>query len=93
MYEIDENEDSFAVFEKLEIPVYFGKRRYIEYSEQEDIYEEEEGKVLLNQYVENLMKELSEKGVQIIQKNVKIDVGNQKISLIGEFLIDISREY
>ena len=73
--------------------MYFGKRRYIEYFEQEDIYEEEEGKVLLNQYVENLMKELSEKGVQIIQKNVKIDVGNQKISLTGEFLIDISREY
>lgn len=93
MYEIDESEDTFTLFEKLEIPVYFGKRRYIEYFEQEDIYEEEEGKVLLNQYVENLMKELSEKGVQIIQKNVKIDVGNQKISLMGEFLIDISREY
>lgn len=93
LYEIDETERTFDLFKKLGIPVFWGKRRYIEYVEQEDIYEEEEGKVLLNQYAENLMKELSEKGVQIIQKNVKIDVGNQELTLTCDFLIDISREY
>ena len=91
-YEIQETESCPAVCRKLDIPIFFGKRRYLEYTLKEDLYDESEARVMLNQYIENLIKELNEKGVQIVKKNVKIDVDNEKISLTGEFIIDVTRE-
>lgn len=93
LYEIKEKESQPTIFKKLNIPIYFGKRRYIEYTVREDLYEEDEAKILLNRSIEMLVKDLNEKGVQIIQKNVKIDVGDKQISLVGEFVIDVTREY
>ena len=63
-----------------------------EYVEIEDLYNDEEGIVLLKQFLEETIKELNEKGVQIIENNVKIETDSQELKLTGSLLIDVMQK-
>lgn len=76
-----------TVFEKLEIPVYLGKYNYREYMNVEYEYSLSEATDILNKKLNTFITTLNEKGVQIIEKNVKIDTSGGFWILEGDFLV------
>jgi len=92
LYDVIVNEKSNSIFKEFSIPVYWGNRRYCEYVEIEDLYGDEEGIILLKKFLDQTIKELSEKGVQIIENNVKIETDSQYLKLTGYLLIDILQQ-
>lgn len=75
------------LFEKLSIPLYWGTVTHREYQNVEYVYTQEEVKVLLNQKLMVFLTSLEEKGVQIIEKNVKIENDGSSWVLRGDFLV------
>lgn len=61
------------IFQTLSIPCYAGSLQYREYYYLEQKYSKEEAEVLLFEELEQFINSLEEKGVQIIQKDVKIN--------------------
>lgn len=92
LYDVVMQEHTHPVLEEFSIPVFWGVRRYCEYVEIEDLYGDEEGVILLKKFLEQTMKELDEKGVQIIENNVKIETDSQYLKLTGYLLIDIEQK-
>ena len=92
LYDVIVKEQTNEVLSEFSIPIYWGSRRYCEYMEIEDLYGEEEGSILLKQFLEQTMKELNEKGVQIIENNVKIESDSQYLKLTGYLVIDIMQK-
>lgn len=91
LYDVVMQEKTNTVFKEFSIPFFWGVRRYCEYVEIEDLYGDEEGTIILKKFLDETMKELSEKGVQIIENNVKIETGSQCLKLTGYLLIDIKQ--
>ena len=91
LYDVIVKENTHPVLEEFSIPVFWGIRRYCEYVEIEDLYGDEEGIIILKKFLEETMKELNEKGVQIIENNVKIETESQQLKLTGYLLIDIEQ--
>ncbi len=89
LYDVMVKENTNEVLEEFSIPIFWGTRRYCEYVEIEDLYGDEESVVLLKKFLEQTMKELEEKGVQIIENNVKIETNSQYLKLTGVLVIDI----
>ena len=75
------------LFEKLSIPVYLGSITYREYQNVEYKYTRQEAKDILNEKIILFLTGLEEKGVQIIEKNVKIDIDSGGWIVNGEFLV------
>ena len=75
------------MLEKLSVPVFWGTVTYREYQNMEYKYTEEEARAHLNQKLMDFLAELEEKGVQIIEKNVRIEKGSEAWALTGEFLV------
>ena len=92
LYDVIVKENTNEIFSEFSVPIFWGTRRYCEYVEIEDLYGEEEGVVLLKKFLEQTVKELSEKGVQIIENNVKIEADSQYLKLTGFLLVDILQE-
>ncbi|MCM1568908.1 MAG: sporulation protein YqfD [Roseburia sp.] len=75
------------LLEKLSIPVYGVVCTHREYQNVEYEYTLEEAKELLSKKLSAFLATLEEKGVQIIEKNVKIDTENNMWVICGEFLV------
>jgi len=80
-------ESRSLLFQKLSIPFYTGSYTHREYQNVEYEYTLEEAKVLLNQKISEYIESLEEKGVQIIEKDVKIDTNGDSWVVNGEFLV------
>lgn len=91
LYDVVMEDHTNPIFAEFSIPVFWGVRRYCEYVEIEDLYGDEEGTIILKNFLDKTMKELNEKGVQIIENNVKIETGSQYLKLTGYLLIDINQ--
>lgn len=76
-----------ALFEKLSIPVYLGSYTYREYQNVEHEYTLEQAENILNEKLNTFLTSLTEKGVQIIEKNVKIDTNSGTWIIQGDFLV------
>lgn len=76
-----------VLFEKLGIPVFWGDVTHREYLNVEHTYTVEEARALLNQKLRDFLSGLDEKGVQIIEKNVRIETKENSWLLEGEFLV------
>ena len=76
-----------VALEKLSVPAYFGTVLYREYLNTEYFYTEEEAEELLNQKLMVFLADLKEKGVQIIEKDVRIDTEGDFWVIHGEFLV------
>lgn len=79
-----------AVFEKLSIPVYFGSYTHREYQNTEHEYSLTMAESILNEKLSIFLASLAEKGVQIIEKNVKIDTNSGTWIICGDFLVQES---
>ena len=75
------------VFEKLNIPIFWGDITHREYLNVEHTYTIQEAKELLNQKLREFLTSLDEKGVQMIEKNVRIETNDNAWLLVGEFLV------
>lgn len=75
------------VFDKLSIPIYFGCYTHREYQNTEHEYTLEQAQQILNEKLNTFLISLDEKGVQIIEKNVKIDTNSGTWVIEGEFLV------
>ncbi|MCM1192363.1 MAG: sporulation protein YqfD [Butyrivibrio sp.] len=75
------------IFEKLSIPVYMGSCTYREYMNVEYKYSREEAEEQLGEKLITFLTSLEEKGVQIIEKDVKIDISDNFWVLSGLFLV------
>ena len=75
------------LFEKLSIPIYMGMQTHREYQNVEYEYTLEEAQNELNKKLIAFLESLEEKGVQIIEKNVKIDTSGGSWVINGEFLV------
>lgn len=92
LYDVVMEDHTNPIFAEFSIPVFWGVRRYCEYVEIEDLYGDEEGTIILKNFLDKTMKELNEKGVQIIENNVKIETDSQYLKLTGYLLIDILQQ-
>lgn len=91
LYDVVVKENTNSVFEEFSIPIFWGVRKYCEYVEIEDLYGDDEGIILLKKFLEQTIEELNEKGVQIIENNVKIETDSQYLKLTGYLLVDIKQ--
>ncbi|MCM1063395.1 MAG: sporulation protein YqfD [Eubacterium sp.] len=80
-------ESRALLFQKLSIPVYIGSYTHREYQNVEYDYTLEEAKTLLNEKISEYIESLEEKGVQIIEKDVRIDMNGDSWVVSGEFLV------
>lgn len=76
-----------VMLEKLGVPVFWGEVTHREYLNVEHTYTVEEARALLNQKLREFLVSLDEKGVQIIEKNVRIDTNENSWTLQVEFLV------
>ncbi len=76
-----------VALEKLSIPVFWGEITHREYQNVEYRYTLEEAKEILNQKLMDFIASLEEKGVQIIEKNVKIEKSDAEWVVSGELLV------
>ena len=75
------------MLERLSVPAFWGTVTYREYQNVEYKYTAEEAKDHLNQKLMDFLAELEEKGVQIIEKNVRIEKDGASWVAVGEFLV------
>lgn len=75
------------IFEKLSVPIYIGSYTHREYRNVEYEYSLDEAREQLNQKLLDFLASLEEKGVQIIEKDVKIDTNGGSWVIMGEFLV------
>lgn len=73
--------------EKLNIPVFWGSVTHREYQNTEHLYTQQEAETLLNQKLIDFLADLEEKGVQIIEKNVRINRNDTSWVIEGAFLV------
>lgn len=76
VYDCVIRENKPALFEKLRIPVFWGSNTYREYQNVESVYRLEQAKDILGGRLADFLSRLEEKGVQIIEKNVKMDTAD-----------------
>lgn len=87
VYDCVIRENKPALFEKLSIPVFWGSLTYREYANVEYEYSHSQAKELLETKLKEFLTTLTEKGVQIIEKNVKIDTDSGMWTSIGEIKV------
>lgn len=69
------------------LPVSFGSYHYREYVLSEKKYTREQAKKLCQEKLERIIQTLEEKGVQILQKNVKIKKDSRQYELQADFVV------
>lgn len=72
LYEIVAEEQQFHFTDNFYLPVFLVKQTYKEYKNVEKTYTEKQVKALASENLKNYIKDLEEKGIQIIGKNVMI---------------------
>lgn len=69
------------------LPVSVGKIKTNEYVLEDCIYSKEEAETLAGEKIQNYIQKLEQKGIQIIENNVKIEVNDKQCIMSGNFLI------
>jgi len=73
----------FKILRNYYLPIHFGNIQYKEYVEIEKKYTKEEAEQIANKKLELFLENLTKKGIQIIEKNVTIDVGEKYCKSYG----------
>ena len=87
VYDTVIQENTHQLFKDLKIPVLWGVYTHREYMNMESLYTEKEATELLQEKFLKFLDTLSEKGVQIIQKDVKIVKDNDVWTATGEIIV------
>ena len=80
----------FVLFEYLYLPFYFNRIESVPYEIITETYTYDEAKEMLLTDLEKYLYELSEKGVQIVQKNVKIIENGLTMQIVADLTMDRS---
>ena len=86
-YDIVTTTKTFKLFEKIDMPIYYGDYEMREYMLIEKKYAKEDVVTIFNENLSNYYRSLIEKGVQILEKNVKIEYNANKWVLKGSFVV------
>lgn len=78
------------LFGSLKLPIYYGTYEAREYYLVEQKYTEEEVIQIFNKKLSNYYTSLSEKGVQILEKDVKIEHNVSKWVIKGNFVVSVN---
>lgn len=78
------------LFNSLVLPVYYGTHEAREYYLVEQEYSKDEVQKIFNEKLMNYYISLSEKGVQILQKDVKIEHNANNWGIKGNFIVSIN---
>lgn len=89
-YDILEEEKQLLLFKDIYLPLFWGKKVYREYVMIDALYSEDAAKSLLNVKLNQEIQDLTEKGVQIIENNVKISDNSEDFFLTG-FMVVVER--
>lgn len=79
-----------VLFEYLYLPFYYNEIEYRPYEIVEETYTREEAQDILYAELEKYLYELSEKGVQIVRKDVKIIENGLTMQIVAELTLDRS---
>ncbi len=87
VYDTVIQENTHQLFKDLKIPLLWGAYTHREYLNMESLYTQEEASGILQEKFLQFLTTLSEKGVQIIEKDVKIVKDNDVWTAIGEIIV------
>ena len=76
-------QEQVKIFEDFYLPIYIGKVKAYEYVPYERSYSEEEVNLLAQSYLDEYMEKLSEKGIQILGSDGKIEQGESEWQIEG----------
>lgn len=85
-YRVLSTEYPVKLTENFYLPLTFGTRQYEEYEIYTETYTEEEAKILAEQHLNEFLENLIQKGVQIVENNVKIEVGRNLCTVFGNLV-------
>ena len=86
-YDISTSSKQVKFINKIELPLYYGTYKVREYYLTEKEYTKEEANIIFHKNLMNYYESLSEKGVQILKKDVKIEENADKWILKGNFVV------
>lgn len=69
------------------LPAAFGKIKTNEYVYEDLVYTKEEAEALANERMQIYINKLEQKGIQIIENNVTIDINDKQCIISGDFLV------
>ncbi len=87
VYDTVIQESTHQLFKDLKIPLIWGTYTHREYLNMESLYTEQEASLILEKKFLQFLTTLSEKGVQIIEKDVKIIENNGVWTAAGEIIV------
>lgn len=90
-YDIFSSSNRLILFKTLKLPVYYGAYEAREYFFIEQKYSNEEIVEIANEKLKKYYKSLSQKGVQILQKDVKIEYNANNWVISGIFVVYITK--
>ncbi len=86
-YDAVTGQEKIQILPDLYLPLLYGSTTYREYLNTEHSYSLDEAEQILSEKYAKILKDLEEKGVQIIEKNVRIDTESGKWILEGTLTI------
>ena len=89
-YDVLTEEIPISLISILSLPVSIKQNTYYEYYNKESKYSVEECEKIMNQKLEEICKTFIEKGVQIIEKNVKIETNSVYSTMSGSMTLKVN---
>lgn len=90
-YDIYTTNEQIVLFDTIKIPVYYGTYEAREYIIVEKKYTKEEVAEIANEKLNLYYESLSQKGVQILQKDVKIEYNANNWGINGNFVVNVAQ--
>ena len=87
-YTMVEETKDVSIMKGFSLPVSFGEKVYREYLPTESMYTLKEAKSLLSEKYKRILQGLSEKGITVLEKQVKMDSEEGKWILTGELTVE-----
>lgn len=85
-FDIVSDTSQLCIFDNFYLPAYLVKYKYNEYITLKEKYTKKEAEEVANEKISRFLKDLEEKGIQIIQNNVKIEVNENDCCSSGNIV-------
>lgn len=88
-FEIYGEQGQLCIFENFSLPVYWGVRRVVPYTETQKTYSKKQIQQILTESFQRYCKDLEKKGVEIIRNDVKIYTGSEEAAAKGTLTVQM----
>lgn len=82
-YDVVENLNQWKILDNIYLPIYTGEYLFRDYVKVDAIYAVDDGKEIMIEKFNEYLAKLEEKGVQILEKNVRIETSDLYIRIYG----------